>query len=235
MENKWKICMKLFNSGNSAKKTAKKFWNNNKQLVLFLVLMSVFRSAVADWNTVPTGSMKPTIVEGDRIGVIKMAYDLRVPFTHTSLYAISDPKRGDIVVFESAAADMRMVKRVIGLPGETIAMNGGTVLINGESANYEMTTSNDHLMMFNESTGDMNHPIQVLQQRSGVGDSFASVVVPEDHYLVLGDNRRNSSDSRVYGFIPRSEIVGRAASVVMSFNYDNYYIPRKERFFKPLI
>lgn len=213
----------------------RKFLSNNKQFIVFIILMSVFRSAVADWNTVPTGSMKPTIVEGDRIGVIKMAYDLRLPFTHTSLYALNDPKRGDIVVFESAAADTRMVKRVIGLPGETIAMDNGEVSINGKSAIYKVTATNPALTTINENLDNMNHPIQVMHSRSGAGDNFEPVVVPDDHYLVLGDNRRNSADSRTYGFIPRSEIVGRAASVVMSFDYDDDYLLRKERFFKPLI
>ena len=84
--------------------------------------MSVFRSAVADWYTVPTGSMQPTIKEGDRIIVNKMAYDLKIPFSQLSLLTTGEPKRGDIVVFESKAADNRLIKRMIGLPGDVIAM-----------------------------------------------------------------------------------------------------------------
>ena len=78
--------------------------------------MSIFRSAVADWYTVPTGSMLPTIKEGDRIIVNKMAYDLKFPFTQLSLIALNEPQRGDIVVFESLAANNRLIKRMIGLP-----------------------------------------------------------------------------------------------------------------------
>lgn len=81
-----------------------KLLRENRSLLLFILLMSVFRSAVADWNTVPTGSMKPTIVEGDRILVDKAAYDIRLPFTHISLVKLADPQRGDIIVFDSAAA-----------------------------------------------------------------------------------------------------------------------------------
>src|SRR5690606_17182877 len=74
-----------------------KLWRDNRSLVIFLLLMLLFRSAVADWNEVPTGSMKPTIIEGDRILVNKLAYDLRVPFTHISLLKLADPQRGDII------------------------------------------------------------------------------------------------------------------------------------------
>src|SRR6187402_3582202 len=97
-------------------KTFSVIWKENKSFFIFVVLMLVFRSALADWNTVPTGSMKPTILEGDRIAVNKLAYDLRVPFTAISLLKLADPERGDIVVFESKASAKRLVKRVIGLP-----------------------------------------------------------------------------------------------------------------------
>ncbi len=92
-----------------------KLWHEYRSLALFVILMIIFRSALADWNTVPTGSMKPTIVEGDRILVNKLAYDLRIPLTHISIYRFDNPKRGEIIVFDSEAADTRLVKRVIGL------------------------------------------------------------------------------------------------------------------------
>src|SRR5438445_13389852 len=95
-----------------------KLWQEYRSLVLFVVLMIIFRSALADWNTVPTGSMKPTILEGDRIFVNKLAYDLRIPLTHISIHKFGDPGRGDIVVFDSKAAETRLVKRVIGLPAD---------------------------------------------------------------------------------------------------------------------
>jgi len=100
----------------------RKVWREYRGLAVFLVLMAIFRSALADWNVVPTGSMKPTIVEGDRILVNKLAYDLKIPLTHISLHRFADPMRGDIVVFDSRAAATRLVKRVIGLPGDTVQM-----------------------------------------------------------------------------------------------------------------
>jgi len=91
-----------------------KAWHEYRGFAVFIVLMLIFRSALADWNVVPTGSMKPTILEGDRILVNKLAYDFKVPLTHIALYKFADPGRGDIVVFESKAADTRLVKQVDG-------------------------------------------------------------------------------------------------------------------------
>ena len=113
-----------------------KAWREYRAFVLFIVLMVIFRSALADWNVVPTGSMKPTIIEGDRILVNKLAYDFRVPLTHIALYRFADPGRGDIVVFDSKAADTRLVKRVIGLPGDTVEMRDNRLTINGIEARY---------------------------------------------------------------------------------------------------
>src|SRR5690242_8116349 len=114
----------------------RRFLLRNRGLLLFLFGMLVFRSALADWNTVPTGSMQPTIRIGDRIVVDRMAYDLRLPFTHVALLRRNDPQRGDIVIIDSAATGERLVKRVIGLPGDTIALRGNVLYINGHAAHY---------------------------------------------------------------------------------------------------
>src|SRR5438094_9373165 len=99
-----------------------KLWQEYRSLVLFVVLMIIFRSAVADWNDVPTGSMKPTILEGDRIFVNKLCYDLKIPFTRIHLSTWGNPRRGDVVVFFSPADEIRLVKRVVGLPGDQIEL-----------------------------------------------------------------------------------------------------------------
>src|SRR5215203_3557595 len=91
-------------------------------VVVMVVVLTSFRSAVADWNVVPTGSMNPTILEGDRILVNKLAYGLRVPFTSWRIANWSGPGRGDVVVFFSPADGERLVKRVVGLPGETVTL-----------------------------------------------------------------------------------------------------------------
>ncbi len=191
----------------------------------------MFRSACADWNTVPTGSMNPTIVEGDRIAVNKMAYDLRIPFTHISLVKMSDPQRGDIAVFDSKISDKRLVKRVVGIPGDRVAMVNNRLFINGEAIRYESSSENSDRL---EHLFSATHKVRISNPGDHEFANFPTVVVPEDYYLMLGDNRDHSADSRVIGFVPRDEFVGRSRAVVMSLNYDNFYIPRVDRFFKSL-
>ena len=197
-----------------------KAWREYRGFALFIFLMIIFRSALADWNVVPTGSMKPTILEGDRILVNKLAYDLRIPLTHISIYRFANPKRGDIVIF--------------GLPGDMVAMTDNRLTINGIEAQYLATGYSDDAKFDIESYPGMSHRIELAPTGEGRLSTFGPVEVPKDRYLVLGDNRDNSADSRVHGFIPRDEIVGSANTVVLSLNYDNYYLPRAGRFFHPL-
>jgi signal peptidase I len=208
-------------------------WKENRAFLLFIVLMLAFRSSFADWNTVPTGSMKPTIVEGDRILVNKMAYDIRLPFTRISMFEVSDPARGDIVVFESQVSDKRLVKRVVGIPGDVVEMADNALLINGKRAVYRDVSSTPMTVDRTEDLFGTDHLIRVDSHGSRMA-TFGPVEVPADHYLALGDNRDNSADSRVIGFVPRSEIIGRSKTVVVSFDYENYYIPRSDRFLHTL-
>ncbi|MGP9801999.1 signal peptidase I [Rheinheimera sp. NSM] len=219
----------------------KQLWRDNRGIIVFLSLMFVFRSAVADWNDVPTGSMQPTIQIGDRILVNKMAYDLRLPFTTVSLVKRADPQRGDIVIFASEAADDRLVKRVVGVPGDVVAMQHNVLSINGAQLAYNesdqalqaYSATDESSRLLSEQLGGITHTVKLASFATG-RDSFAPVRVPQGHYLVLGDNRDNSADSRVIGFVPRNEIVGRASSVLFSLDYDNYYLPRSGRFLAAL-
>jgi len=205
-----------------------KVWKNNRSLILFICLMSVFRSAVADWYAVPTGSMNPTIVEGDRILTDKMAYDLRVPFSHISLMRTDEPKAGDIIVFDSKAANNRLIKRVIGVPGDTVTLVDNKLIVNGKALDYALTDDEQEQQTLIENLAGVQHAIQVSKTPS-VMQHFAPVVIPKDMYLAMGDNRDNSADSRVIGLVPRSELLGKAKRVIVSLDYDDYYLPRKER------
>ncbi|MBX2881051.1 MAG: signal peptidase I [Granulosicoccus sp.] len=208
-------------------------------LLLFLILMSVFRSSIADWNDVPTSSMRPTIIEGDRILINKLAYDVQVPFLYKSLYRYADPERGDIIVFESSAAGKRLVKRVVGIPGDQVAMSGNRVILNGELMQYEPEGLDLGYPVFLEQDSTCTHkpdcsPRQVrlsqLEKSASVaGQTSSTLTVPQGHYLVLGDNRANSADSRYIGFVPRDEIIGRAKRVVISLDREHYFIPRTTR------
>jgi len=211
-----------------------RLWREYQGFALFVVLMVIFRSVLADWNSVPTGSMKPTILEGDRILVNKLAYDLRVPLTHLSVLRIADPRRGDIVVFDSKAADMRLVKRVVGLPGDLVEMQDNRLRINGVEARYSSVEHTADAIFAIEAYAGMRHRIELAPAGVSRLSSFGPVEVPPGRYLVLGNNRDNSADSRVHGFVPREEIVGVARTVVLSFDYDHLYLPRMDRFFHRL-
>lgn len=220
------------------------WWRNEIRplLILALVLCSI-RSSLADWNSVPTGSMKPTIVEGDRIFVDKRAYDLKVPFTTWHLAEWSNPKRGDIVVFYSPKDGTRLVKRVIGLPGDIVELNNNRLTINGAAIEYEKPEA-DAL----KDISDEDRRSQVFSDEKLEGKihavagspslhalrDFAPYRVPEGHYFMMGDNRDNSYDSRFFGAVDRKLILGRATSVVMSFDREHFYMPRWDRFFSKL-
>ena len=211
----------------------KNTWHQHKSFSLFIVLMFVFRSAIADWNVVPSGSMQPTILEGDRILVNKMAYDIRFPFTRISLHKISDPFRGDIIIFDSTVSDKRLVKRVVGIPGDSVTLENNILYINGKKLKYSIISSNGNSVDKIENLVGIEHRVRLNKQASPMA-SFSNVKIPEHFYLVLGDNRDNSADSRVIGLVPRNEIVGRSKTVVLSLNYNNYYIPRPGRFLHTL-
>lgn len=208
-----------------------KLIKENRVFLIFVLVLFASRSSFADWYIVPTGSMQPTIVEGDRILVDKMAYRLEVPFTNITLMQIGQPQRGDIVTFDSKQAGTRLVKRVIGEPGDIVALRDNRLIINGEFTEYR---AHAKVHVETEKLGDLEHLVQFVPVADAF-DNFAEVTVPEGHYLVLGDNRNNSSDSRYIGFVPAIEIQGKAHKVLVSLDPENYYLPRKERTLKPLI
>src|SRR5437763_5053033 len=115
----------------------KKILQEIKVFAIMLLVISSLRSALADWNDVPTGSMKPTIEEGDRVVVNKLAYDLKVPFTLVEIMKWSDPKRGDIVVLFSPADGVRLVKRVVAVPGDKLELRDNQLFINGNGAMWQ--------------------------------------------------------------------------------------------------
>lgn len=222
-------------------KTLWKGWGFS--IIVALMLATSFKSAVADWNIVPTGSMKPTILEGDRIFVNKLAYDLKIPFTTRHIAEWGNPQRGDIVVFYSPADGKRLVKRVVGLPGDRLAMRNNQLIINGEKIKYEpINTLNSKVLPlrmhpnqygFMEDLSDARHPVMITPQRPSLR-SFGPVTIPKGKYFMMGDNRDNSADSRYFGFVDRNRIVGQATSIVISLDINHKYSPRWERFFTDL-
>lgn len=214
-----------------------------KPFLMVLLVVGSLRSAVADWNDVPTGSMRPTILEGERIFVNKLAYDLKVPFTRVRLLEWGAPERGDVVVLYSPADGKRLVKRVVGLPGDELAISNGHLYINDEEAEYQPFLSDDRdalglagergdLVVW-EQLGERSHPV-TWKPLHRLMPNYGPLVVPPESYFVMGDNRDNSRDSRVFGFVDRELIVGEALAVVVSLNPEESYAPRWDRFFTGL-
>ena len=216
----------------------KKVINEIRVFMLMLLVVSSLRSALADWNDVPTGSMKPTIEEGDRVVVNKLAYDLKVPFTTFEVWKWGDPRRGDIVVLFSPKDGMRLVKRVVGVPGDRIEMRDNQLYVNGDAARWKsMGEENDReqgsTLVVEETLEGRKHLVMFTPQIPAVR-SFAPLIVPPGRYFVMGDNRDNSNDSRFIGLIDRHRIVGKALAVAFSFDRANHYAPRFNRFFKSI-
>jgi len=223
---------------------ARRWWRQEIRplLILALGLFSI-RSSLADWNDVPSGSMQPTILVGDRIFVNKLAYDLKVPFTTWHLAQWSNPQRGDIVVFYSPHDGTRLVKRVVGLPGDTVELRNDQLIINGYPVYYvplnaEISdqlpgTERERSVFATEELSGHAHAVMAIP---GVPAkrTFGPIQVPAGHYFMMGDNRDNSFDSRYFGVVERKRIVGKATAVVMSLDRNHYWLPRSQRFFSPL-
>ena len=220
-------------------------WREWRTFILFIAVMLIFRSAIADWNQVPSGSMVPSIYIGDRIIVDKLAYDLRVPFTLLRIMRWKDPQRGDVVTFPSPEDDRLLVKRIVAVPGDVIALDDNVLSINGERALYkpldarsiaQIPVQDAHrYQFFQETILGQDRTIMLYDTAyARTGGSFAPIEVPPGKYLMLGDNRDNSRDSRVIGLISRERILGRAQTVAFSLDYENYYKPRLDRFFTDL-
>lgn len=216
----------------------KKVLNEIRVFLAMLLVVSSLRSALADWNDVPTGSMKPTIEEGDRVVVNKLAYDLKIPFTTVEVFKWADPQRGDIVVLFSPVDGTRLVKRVVGVPGDRIEMRENQLFVNGHAAKWKEIgaaedTEQGSSLVVEENLAGRLHRVMFTPQIPAVR-SFGPVTVPTGKYFVMGDNRDNSNDSRFIGLIERRRIVGKATAVAFSFDRSRHYAPRFERFFKSI-
>ncbi len=164
-----------------------------ESIIVAFILAMIIRAFVVQAFKIPTGSMRMTLVEGDLILVNKFIYGAKVPFTNFRFPAVRQPKRGDVVVFiypEDKKKDF--IKRLVGLPGETVEIKGGSIYVNDKPAAEAIF---NRIYYFNK--GDF-------------GTTGQKIVVPKDSYFVLGDNSASSKDSRYWGFVPKEYLLGQA-------------------------
>ena len=192
-----------------------------------LLFVLIIRSFVFEPFRIPSGSMMPTLIQGDFIFVHKWSYGLRLPVTETKILSTGSPERGDVVVFRlPSEPSINYIKRVVGLPGDEIVYQRHRLTINGEEVPLEQhPEANADDPRFIEQLGEREHEILITNAAYMVRDGVYKV--PEGHYFVMGDNRDNSRDSRFIDAIPETHLVGEAVRIWM--HMDGLTWPKWER------
>jgi len=178
-----------------------------ESILIAFVLAMIIRTFLVQAFKIPTGSMRMTLIEGDAILVNKFIYGAKIPFTDIRLPAVTEPHRGDVIVFifpQDTKKDF--IKRIVGLPGETVEIRNGTIYVN------------------DKPVVDQKLSPQYYYNRGDYGDLGKKIHVPNDQFFVLGDNSASSQDSRYWGFVPRSNLLGKAMVI--------YWPPNRIRLIK---
>lgn len=193
---------------------------------VFIVVL-VLRSFIIEPFRIPSGSMYPTLEIGDFIAVNKFAYGVKLPVTQTKILPISLPERGDVVVFKYPDdPDVDYIKRVVGLPGDRITYLGRTLFINDKAVaqqymgKYEGVDSSavmNGASVVTETFPD-GHKHSILLDMNKSAQDMDTVIVPEGHYFMVGDNRDHSNDSRFWGFVPERNLKGKAFGIWMNWD-----------------
>ncbi|HBE91603.1 MAG TPA: signal peptidase I [Gammaproteobacteria bacterium] len=193
-----------------------------------ILIVFVLRSFVAEPFRIPSGSMLPTLNIGDFILVNKFSYGLRLPVANVKLVGLDDPARGDVMVFRFPHdPKMHFVKRVVGIPGDTVETRAGELYINGDlmkqtpDGQYEFKNGFKRNVKLDKLTEDLDGiEHNILLDRTRRSQNMKQVV-PEGQYFVMGDNRNYSNDSRYWGFVPDKNVVGKAFFIWFAWDAAN--------------
>ena len=210
-------------------------WENVKSIAGALVIFLFIRTFFIEAFRIPSGSMIPALLVGDWLFVNKLVYGPHIPFTQVNLPGYSDPKRGDVVVFispyqpdEAAIGNdptPTLVKRLMGMPGDTLYMRDGLLHVNGMAQRQGFAAANNEKGNPNEVNElfDWQKRFSLASSRFGAApaqpthDNWGPLVIPQSHYFMMGDNRYCSKDSRYWGVVPRENVRGRPMFVYYSY------------------
>lgn len=230
-----------------------KILNEAKSILIIVAIIFSFRSSVLNWYVIPTGSLLPSLKIGDHVVVNKLSYGFMLPFMEHQIVSWSSPERGDIVVFQGPESQnkLTLIKRVVGLPGDKVSFTNGVLTVNGVKAHEELQTdrtpfdnlgngeTGEDYNLYTESGFSKNAHYIMRRKLNGLTESETdSWTVPANQLLVLGDNRDNSADGRVWGFMEISHIYGRAFLISYStYDKPDSWFPwlprfRSDRWFK---
>lgn len=174
-------------------------------LLALLGLMTAARSSLADHYHVPSGSMEYTLMPGDRVLVDKTAYGFRIPLTTIDLFGEERPQRGDVAVFDSPRDGRRLIKRIVAVGGDVVSIENGLLTVNGEPL-YTPLGKHAALERFGDREAHLN-------LEDGGGPDLPAQRVPDGMVLAVGDHRGNSLDGRHWGFVPETELYGKAVGI----------------------
>ena len=201
----------------SAEKLNTDHWlvRETKSLLPIILVVLILRSFIAEPFQIPSSSMEPTLLVGDFILVNKFAYGLRLPVTRTKIINISEPERGDVMVFFPPNDKRYFIKRIIGLPGDLIEYKNKQLWVNGEAQSMVLAQQDIDVLkrqLYVENLTGVEHDVYQTVTRSA---KPYQILVKADHYFMMGDNRDNSHDSRYWGTVPKDNIVGKAFAIWM--------------------
>jgi signal peptidase I len=214
----------------------KSFYKEWIEPFLIAAIVALFiRQFIVEAFKIPSGSMIPTLTIGDHLLVNKFIYGPRIPFTDNRLFSWKEPKRGEIIVFKYPENEEKnFIKRVVGVPGDKIEIKNGKLFINDQMVpltdlgDYEDKDQSGGLPFYGkpklleEQLGTVQHRILYLRDQSGF--NFGPKIVPRESVFVMGDNRDNSQDSRVWGFVNYSKILGRALIIYWSWDGNGRWV-----------